>query len=61
MNDIVQRVEASLRMNAINGDGMERGVFESQIQELVKYARTLEDKIDNLEWENEKRDLGCDF
>ena len=58
MIDIVQRVEASLRMDAINGDGMERSVFESQIRELVQYTNTLQDRVEDLEIEIENDRMG---
>lgn len=51
MSKIVEEVKASLRIDAVNGDGMERAVFASQVQALIEY-------VEELEFNIEMRDMG---
>ena len=45
MSDLVRRLNATLRTDAINGDSFERGIVESQIAEAVRYIEELERQV----------------
>ena len=45
MSSIVKCVEASLRMDAMNGDMWERNIFANQVRELVDEFKRLEEKL----------------
>ena len=45
MSDLVRRLNATLRTDAINGDSFERSVVESQVAEAVRYIEELERQV----------------
>jgi len=47
--DIVKRIEASLRLNVINGDVEERDIFADQVRELLQSYIELRNKLENKE------------
>lgn len=61
-NDICDRLTASLKYDAINGDTMERNILKSQIRDAISTIESLEDVIKSenitgqLEWLKEQ---GC--
>ena len=40
-NDIIKRLEGSLKYDAINGSEESRAIFESQVQEAIKVLKYL--------------------
>lgn len=49
MSNIAKRLRASLKFDAINGDGFERSVCAGQMQEAAAYIDELESRITKQE------------
>ena len=45
MSDIVKKLNATLRIDAINGSAFDREIVESQISEAIRYIETLEAQL----------------
>lgn len=46
MSDIVLRLQASLRMGALDGDAFERSVCKRQVNEAIQYITSLEQELE---------------
>lgn len=46
--DIINRLEASIKYDVVNGDCEERAIFETQVKEAIKELKRLEKRDDIL-------------
>ncbi len=49
MNNIAKRLKASLEMDAINGDSLERSICACQMQEAANRIEQLEREVQELQ------------